>query len=77
MPQGAAAYPKHTVSAFEFVSGRVPRVTARVRRLDVPDVAEPMTEPGPARDAFNAWIDEVWRKKDELLRELIETDRDR
>src|SRR5712692_7804494 len=51
------AYPGGEVTLWEFVTGRVERVTVRVRSLEVPrrffDPA--ITEPGPAREDFKAW----------------------
>jgi hypothetical protein len=63
------AYPGGDVRVWDFVSGRVPRITVGVRRIDVPSefYTAAITEPGPARDRFKAWIGEVWREKDELL----------
>lgn len=66
------AYPGGDVHAWDFVKGKVPRIIIDARRIDVPreffDAA--ITEPGPERDRFKAWIDEVWRQKDERLAAL-------
>lgn len=68
------AYPGHEVSMWDFITNRVPRITIRVRRLDIPpeffDAA--ITEPGPERERFKAWIETLWREKDELLARLLE-----
>jgi len=70
------AYPGHDVTMWQFVSGRVPRVAVRARRLDVPPefLTAEITEPGPARDRFRQWIDGVWREKDALLDALVSAD---
>jgi 1-acyl-sn-glycerol-3-phosphate acyltransferase len=66
------AYPGGDVHVWDFVCGRVPRIIIDARRIDVPreffDAA--IIEPGPERDRFRAWIDEVWRQKDILLDSL-------
>ncbi len=63
------AYPGGNVRAWDFVTGRVPRIVVDARRLDIPreffDAA--ITQPGPERDRFKIWIDELWRQKDERL----------
>jgi len=66
------AFPEHETTMWQFVTGRVPRVTVRARRLEIPPefTTAAITEPGPARDRFKAWIEEIWREKDALLQEL-------
>ena len=59
------AYPGGETTMWDFVSGRLRRVSVRVRKLDVPP--ELLGESGVERDALKAWIDMVWREKDELL----------
>ena len=63
------AYPGCDVTLWEFVCGRVPSIIVRVRRIEVPRqfLSAEVVEPGPARDTFKAWIEGVWREKDELL----------
>jgi len=53
------AYPHDEVTMWQFISGRVERVTVRARRVDPP----------PA-DGVREWIDQVWREKDWLLDQL-------
>ena len=67
------AYSARDVALWDFVANRIPRITVRARMLDVPPAffTAAITEPGPARDAFRAWIDELWREKDELLGSLL------
>jgi 1-acyl-sn-glycerol-3-phosphate acyltransferase len=62
-------YPGGDVTLWHFLTGKVKTITVRARRLDVPAefyTAE-ITEPGPARDRFKAWIETIWREKDALL----------
>jgi 1-acyl-sn-glycerol-3-phosphate acyltransferase len=59
------AYPDGETSMWDFVSGRLRRVTVRVRRLDVPP--ELLTESGAEKETLKKWVDQVWREKDELL----------
>src|SRR5581483_6925143 len=63
------AYPGGDVTFWEFVSGRVPVITVRVRGLEVPSefFTPAITEPGAPRDRFRGWIDTIWREKDALL----------
>jgi 1-acyl-sn-glycerol-3-phosphate acyltransferase len=67
------AYPGVEIDMWKFVCGKVPRVAVRVRRLEVPlEFFEgAITEPGPARDRFKEWVDEVWRTKDLLLDDML------
>jgi 1-acyl-sn-glycerol-3-phosphate acyltransferase len=67
------AYPGGDVELWAFVTGRVPRVIIRARRLSIPPefFGSAVTEPGPLRDRFKEWIDARWREKDELLDQLL------
>jgi 1-acyl-sn-glycerol-3-phosphate acyltransferase len=53
-------YPGEEVSMWQFITGRVERITVRARRV----------EP-PAPESVRRWIDEVWREKDALLDGLL------
>jgi 1-acyl-sn-glycerol-3-phosphate acyltransferase len=69
------AYPPHNeVTMFQFVSGGIPRIVIRVRRLDPPpQFFDPaVTRPGPEREALKEWIEGLWREKDTLLDELLD-----
>lgn len=68
-------YPAPDVTMWDYVTNRVPWIKVRVRRLDVPTefYSAEITEPGPARERFKVWIEEVWRQKDELIARLVET----
>jgi 1-acyl-sn-glycerol-3-phosphate acyltransferase len=67
------AYPRHDATFYEFISGRIPQIVVRVRRIDVPPEFETaaVTEPGPVRERFKVWLEERWREKDALLDELL------
>ena len=67
------AYPGHVVSIWDCLTGRVRRIDVRVRQLDVPPefLTDAITVPGDARVRFKAWIEEVWRQKDEILAKLL------
>lgn len=66
------AYPRPDVTMWEFLTNRIDRIVLRARVLGVPPqfLADPITEPGPARDAFRDWVERLWREKDALLDEL-------
>lgn len=54
---------------WKFVTGRIATIRVHVRKLDVPAefFTPAITEPGPARERFRAWMDQLWREKDVLL----------
>ena len=62
-------YPEEDVTMWQFASNQVPWIHIHARRLDIPADIEPaaITEPGPARDRFKQWMDEVWREKDAMI----------
>lgn len=69
------SYPRPDVTVWEFLTNRVGRIVMRARLIEVPSqfVTEPITEPGPAREAFKIWIESLWREKDELLDQLAQS----
>lgn len=62
-------YPGSDVTMWDFVTNRVPRIVVRARQLAIdPQHCTPaVIEPGPARERFKGWIEQVWREKDELI----------
>lgn len=72
------AYPglHHATTMSDFVMNRFPRVTVHVRKLDVPPefLTEAISEAGPARDRFKAWMETIWREKDELLESMLQNE---
>ena len=65
--------PRHDITMWEFVTNRIPRVIVQARRIEVtPELIDPaITESGPARDKLKAWIDELWRRKDDALDSVL------
>lgn len=67
-------YPSRDVTIWDFVTNRVPWISVRCRHIDVPlqFVEGGITEPGPARDRFKEWVEQLWREKDaEISRQLL------
>ena len=54
---------------WKFVSGRLKTIHVRARRLEVPAefYTAAITEPGPARERFKAFMEQVWREKDAVI----------
>ncbi|MEA2239936.1 MAG: hypothetical protein QOC81_4660 [Thermoanaerobaculia bacterium] len=68
------AYPPDgEVTMWQFVSGRVPKIIIHARRVDPPPqfFDSSVTIPGPAREELRAWMDDLWKKKDEELDEML------
>jgi len=67
------AYPGGNTTLWQFISGHLPVITLRMRRLDVPDEFHhrEITESGAARDRFKSWVDSIWREKDALLSTFV------
>jgi hypothetical protein len=55
-----------------FASGQIREIVVDVREIVVhPEFFDPaIVEPGPKRDAFKAWVLQVWREKDERMRRI-------
>jgi 1-acyl-sn-glycerol-3-phosphate acyltransferase len=70
-------YPGPDVSMWDFVRNRVPWVRVIARRIDVPEEfrSDAITEPGPAREHFKQWIEQIWREKDERIGQVLEATR--
>jgi 1-acyl-sn-glycerol-3-phosphate acyltransferase len=66
--------PDREVTMWQFVSGRVPKIIIRARRVNPPAqfFDSSVTIPGPAREELRAWMDGLWMKKDEELAKLLE-----
>ncbi len=63
------AYPGGDATFWQFVSGHVDTIAVRVKRIEIPPefFTAAITEPGPARERFKAWIESIWREKDRVL----------
>jgi 1-acyl-sn-glycerol-3-phosphate acyltransferase len=68
------AYPHGDVSFWQFVTNRVPRIVVRARRVEIPEdfYDEAVTRPGPVRDRFKEWVDQLWREKDALIDDMVD-----
>jgi 1-acyl-sn-glycerol-3-phosphate acyltransferase len=62
-------YPKPDASILDFVTNKLPWVALHARRIEVPPefCGDAITQPGREREHFKAWVEEVWREKDELI----------
>jgi 1-acyl-sn-glycerol-3-phosphate acyltransferase len=62
-------YPARDVSMLDFIRNKVPWIRMIIRRVDVPDEfrSDAITEPGPAREHFKAWVEGIWREKDQQI----------
>lgn len=67
------AYPGGDSNLLQFITGRLPQVIVRARRIEVPAefFTSAVTEPGAVRDRFKEWVDTIWRDKDALLDQLV------
>jgi 1-acyl-sn-glycerol-3-phosphate acyltransferase len=72
------AYPgrHHATTMADFIMNRFERVRVHVRKLDVPPefLTEVISEAGPARDRFKAWMETIWREKDALLETMLQNE---
>lgn len=66
-------YPDHDVTFWQFASNQVPRIVVRVRDITPPAefYTPAITEPGPARDRFKAWLEAIWREKDGVIEKEV------
>ena len=66
-------YPTREVTMWQFASNKVPWISIRAKRIAIPpELAEAaITEPGPDRERFKAWIEEIWREKDALIEQTL------
>lgn len=62
-------YPRQDVTLWEFLTNRIGEIAVRARVLGVPPgfVNAAITEPGPEREQFREWIEQLWRDKDVLI----------
>ena len=66
-------YPNPDVTMWQFISNRLTWVELRARRIEIPPEFHhaAITEPGPERDRFKAWVEGIWREKDEIIEETL------
>lgn len=62
-------YPDGRKSFFAFLSGKVKRVTVKVQQREIPDhlLVGDYQEDDHYRKAFKAWLQALWKEKDQLL----------
>lgn len=70
-------YPAGDVTLWQFVTNRLPWIHVHARRLAIPPGLRgaAVTEPGPERERFKAWVEEIWREKDATIARLASTAR--
>jgi 1-acyl-sn-glycerol-3-phosphate acyltransferase len=69
-------FPTPDLTIWDFVNNRVPWIAMSARRVHIPNelITPAITEPGPEREAFKAWIGKIWQDKDrEIERILLES----
>ncbi|HYC58351.1 MAG TPA: acyltransferase [Thermoanaerobaculia bacterium] len=68
-------YPKRDATMFDFASNKLPWIRIIGRRIDVPDElrSDAITEPGPAREQFKQFVEQIWRAKDERVARVLES----
>lgn len=66
-------YPSRDVTMLDFISNRLAWVRVVVRRIEIPaDLKTPaITEPGPERERFKNWVEQLWREKDEAIGRIL------
>jgi hypothetical protein len=65
-------YPDGTPTFWQFLQGRVPRITVHARTLPVPQ-APPIVGQSAAlalRENCQQWVNQVWQDKDTLISEI-------
>jgi 1-acyl-sn-glycerol-3-phosphate acyltransferase len=65
----------YDVTMWQFVSNHLPWIHVHARRVEIPAEFESaaITEPGPDRDRFKAWMEAVWKEKDRTIAAVLET----
>lgn len=68
-------YPESTPDFWQFLCGRLRRVRVRVQQLPVPRelVSGDYAADPEVRQAFQLWLQEIWRAKDRQISELLDS----
>lgn len=69
-------YPESEATLWDFATNRIPWIVVRARPIEVPPefLSTAIAEAGPARERFKAWVEQLWRDKDEeIARILVES----
>lgn len=69
------AYPEGIVNFWSYLGGEVRRVTVHLREIAVPErlLTGSYSEDLHHREAFQAWLGQIWHEKDDLLGRLLES----
>jgi 1-acyl-sn-glycerol-3-phosphate acyltransferase len=69
-------YPRRDVTIWDFGANRIEWISVRCRRIPVPVefVTPAITEPGPERERFKEWVEQLWREKDAAIAAELATD---
>jgi 1-acyl-sn-glycerol-3-phosphate acyltransferase len=56
-----------------YISGQMPKIVIDIREIPLrPEFFdESLTRPGPNREAFKLWMEQIWSEKDRLLDDLL------
>lgn len=67
-------YKPHRAGFWDLFSGRVERVVVRARKIDIPDrfLHGDYQEDREWREDFQAWVREIWERKDEEIDRLLD-----
>lgn len=71
-------YPEMRFDFWDFICGRIPWITIRVRKLPVPtELADGDYQNDPLfRDRFQSWVARLWQEKDDLIEEYRRSRKD-
>lgn len=66
-------YPRRDLTFMDFLRNRVEWIHVSVRRVEVPRdiISDAITERGPERERFKAWVDDLWREKDREIGRIL------
>ena len=68
-------YPQGTPTFWDFMSGKVKHVIVRIKELKIPEKymqGDNQNDP-KFRAEFHKWVSQIWKEKDELIEQLLET----
>jgi len=65
-------YPPRTISFWDYLCGRVERISVRVKKLDIPEqfVKGDYQADEAFRDRFQEWVNRLWQDKDDLIEQF-------
>jgi hypothetical protein len=67
-------YPGGITNFWSYLGGNVRRVTVHLREIAIPDhlLSGSYSDDPRCREAFQEWLDRLWREKDDLIDDLLE-----